>query len=54
MLLRDFCIQRPVFAIAINLFLLVGGVYALLTLPVRNLISPWLSSPPYFQVAVRS
>ena len=37
MFLRDFCIQRPVFAIVINLFLLVGGFYAIFTLPVRNL-----------------
>ncbi len=37
MFLRDFCIQRPVFAIVINLFLLLGGLYAIFTLPVRNL-----------------
>lgn len=37
MFLRDFCIQRPVFAIVINLFLLLGGFYAIFTLPVRNL-----------------
>ncbi|MFZ4789716.1 MAG: efflux RND transporter permease subunit [Candidatus Competibacteraceae bacterium] len=37
MFLRDFCIQRPVFAIVINLFLLLGGFYAMFTLPVRNL-----------------
>jgi multidrug efflux pump len=37
MFLRDFCIQRPVFAITINLVLLLGGFYAIFTLPVRNL-----------------
>lgn len=37
MFLRDFCIQRPVFTIVINLFLLLGGFYAIFTLPVRNL-----------------
>ena len=37
MFLRDFCIQRPVFATVINLFLLLGGLYALTSLSVRYL-----------------
>ncbi len=39
MVLRDVCIQRPVLALVLNLLLLVGGLYALATLPVRYLPS---------------
>jgi multidrug efflux pump len=35
--LRDQCIRRPVLALAINLVLLLGGLYALAKLPVRFL-----------------